>query len=62
MGYDYTCDRCEDEGEFPGFLATFNKRTWTTTPFGELMQSHGYELGYTVTLCPDCVEEVLVHD
>ncbi|WEL29868.1 hypothetical protein [Haloferax volcanii] len=62
MGYDYTCDKCDHEGEYPGLLGTFNKRTWTTTPFGELLQEHGYELGDTVTLCSDCVTKVLLYD
>jgi len=59
MGYDYTCDKCSHHGEDPGFLATFNKRTWTTTPFGEFMQAQGYELGDTITICPECVRKIL---
>lgn len=59
MGYEYTCDRCDHEGEHPGLLGSFNERTWTTTPLGEFMQHNDYELGDTVTLCPVCVREIL---
>ncbi|SEH60603.1 hypothetical protein SAMN05192561_11219 [Halopenitus malekzadehii] len=59
MGYDYTCDECGEPGEHPGLLGSFNKRTWTTTPFGERLQALGYELGDTITLCPECTHRLL---
>jgi hypothetical protein len=59
MGYTYTCNGCGDPGETPALMGQFNKGTWLDEEFGDRMQSKGYELGDTVTICPTCALDFL---
>jgi len=59
MGYTYTCSGCDSTGDTPALMGQFNKETWFDTPFGDRIQSKGYELGDTITLCPTCTYEFL---
>lgn len=59
MGYTYTCNGCGADGDTPALMGQFNKETWLNTTLGDRLQSRGYELGDTVTICPDCAIDVL---
>ena len=59
MGYEYDCDSCGQEGDYPMLMGQFSERVFTSTPMGDNLKAMGYDLGETITLCPDCTYELL---
>lgn len=65
MPYIYTCDGfCEgtpENDERPMLTAEFNEYLYDNRPIGDHLREAGYSKGDLVTLCPDCVEELLIN-
>ena len=40
-------------------MGQFSERVFTSTPMGDNLKAMGYDLGETITLCPDCTYELL---
>lgn len=63
MPYDYNCDAeldgCEGGGDVPGLAGQFREGSWLDREFGGIMQSEGYELNDTITICPSCTHRIL---
>lgn len=63
MTYIYTCDGfCDGEpepDERPMLTGEFNEHLFDGRPIGDRLVEAGYTKGDLVTLCPDCVEELL---
>ena len=59
MGYKYTCDGCGTKGTTPALMGQFSEKIWLSTPLGDQLKKRGYELGDTITFCPDCVRSYL---
>lgn len=63
MTYRYTCDGfCDDaepRDERPMLTGEFNEHRYDNTPIGDHLRQAGYEKGDLVTLCAECVRELL---
>lgn len=59
MTYTAECDDCGDTVDEPGLLGQFREDTWMGTDWGDRFAQLGYELGDTITLCPDCTYALL---
>lgn len=68
MPYHYDCDGfCDgadgdtyDEEDRPALTGEFNEHWYESTPYGDQLRQAGYEPGDLVTLCPDCVDQLLL--
>lgn len=59
MGYEYDCDSCDHSGEYPMLMGQFSERVYASHPMGDQLKALGYDLGDTITLCPQCTYELL---
>lgn len=59
MVYEYDCDGCDTQGDYPMLMGQFSERVYTSTPRGDELNAMGYDLGDTITLCPDCTYDLL---
>ena len=58
MGYNYTCDSCNNKSEdSPPFMGEF-RESFLKTDGGIFAEQ--YAPGQTITLCPECVGKVLL--
>lgn len=63
MGYSYECNGCggEEDDPSPALMGQLSEPHYVSTPLGGELADAGVDLGDTVTLCPDCVRDLLVH-
>ena len=64
MGYHARCDAagCTERVDSPLLLGQFSPQALRTTEVGGILSEYGFDEGSTITLCPGCTLEVLIHE
>jgi hypothetical protein len=61
MGYTFKCDDCgEGYNRTPAFVGEFMESFLKSTSEGGLFADAGYSPGQKVTICRDCMQEVVL--
>lgn len=60
MGYTFVCDDCRRGFDrSPAFMGEFRESFLEATEAGGVFAEAGYQPGQTVTICADCMRDVL---
>ena len=60
MGYTFNCDDCgRGYNRSPAFMGEFRESFLEATEAGGVFADAGYRPGQTVTICAECMEDVL---